>query len=449
MGVVEKIKDFFWGGEETIVDEDIYEPIPMEARVPWYHMFWIFVGMWVSLYSVAIGYSIGRQLSPKLAIIATILGYLIAGIAAAFVSEIGRTKGLPSYVLAKAPLGFFGQLLIAAIMFVIIGFGSLGLQADAVGRMWTSSVSFLSGHRLLVSGILCTLMMLSAIRGIKGLAYVSWSFMPFFYIMIVLAAYFAVKNYPGGLSAILAIQRHEMSFSRAVFLNAGAWAGFVMLMADVSRFLKSRKESFILVPTAFVIGGIPPALGVILGATLDVELELVWMAVGVGSLFAMLGIVASTGAGWTTNDNNAYTAGLALATLTYPWRKLTRRQATTIVAILGVLGAMTGIGTLKVFEWIAAFHGSFNMSFVGVLVAHYFIVAKDKEIQTKGLAGILAWLISGLLAYFHIIPYEFVTGALTAFVLYLVFYYGVERPLFGEQVVDRVRPTVFWKSQSK
>jgi len=83
------------------------------------------------------------------------------------------------------------------------------------------------------------------------------------------------------------------------------------------------------------------------------------------------------------------------------------------VAALGVIGAITGIGTANVFQWISAFHGSFNMSFVGILLAHYFIVSKNGLIQTKGISGIIAWLTSGLLTYFGFMPLPFLTAALS------------------------------------
>jgi len=55
-------------------DEDVYQPIPVEQRISWPTMMMIFIGMWVSLYSVAIGYSIGQQLSVTPAIWSCIIG---------------------------------------------------------------------------------------------------------------------------------------------------------------------------------------------------------------------------------------------------------------------------------------------------------------------------------------------------------------------------------------
>lgn len=82
------------------------------------------------------------------------------------------------------------------------------------------------------------------------------------------------------------------------------------------------------------------------------------------------------------------------------------------------------------------------MSFVGVLIAHYYIINKEqgKFVQTKGFAGILSWLISGLLTYFGLLPVAVITNALLAGCLYLILYYGVEKRIWGENIVEKIVP---------
>lgn len=421
--------------EELHDEEDVYTPISEDEKVPWPSMLMTFVGMWVSLYSVAIGYSIGMQLSVKLAILSCILGYAIAGIIAGFVGEIGRKTGLASYVLAQGPLGWIGLIIITLVMFTVLSFGSIGLQADAIGRAACELFPTLSPYRIVVSGLICTVMMVSGIIGIRLMTKVSWVTMPFFFVVTIIATIIAVNKF-GGLGAALAIENNQMTFSRAVFLNAGAWGGFVMLMADVSRFLKRRKESFTIIPIAFTLGSIPPICGVLLGATVQMPLEALFPALGIGTL----GFLAIFGAGWTTNDNNAYSAGLALSTAIYQIRKVRRSRVTMLVGALGILGAVTGIGQLGVFEWIAGFHGSFNMSFVGVMIAHYFIISKDRYVQTTGLAGIISWIFVGMLCFYEVLPIPFISATVISLVLYLILYNYVEKPLFGEREVERFLP---------
>ena len=148
---------------------------------------------------------------------------------------------------------------------------------------------------------------------------------------------------------------------------------------------------------------------------------------------------------WTTNDNNAYTAGIALSTALYPFKKLSRRTTTLIVAVLAICGAAFGLGSLGFISWIAVFQGSFNMSLIGVLLAHYFVIAREQTktgtfIQSNGFSGIIAWATAGLLTYNNLLPIPVITNTALSFVLYLLLHYLVERKIWGVKVVDHVDP---------
>lgn len=421
----------------TQTDQDVYKPIKESEKVKGIHMFMVFVGMFISMYSVNIGMAVGQSMAIIPAITSIVLGYAIAGICAMVIGIIGVRTGLNSYVLAKGPMNWMGQIFISFIMFITIGVGSLGLQADTVGRAIAQTIPQI-GYSPILSGLVCAVMMISAILGIKYMTVVSWFTMPFFFVISLFATSKAIGQF-GGWSALLEIQNNTLSFSESVFLNAGAWAGGVMLMSDLTRFLKTEKEVIKIVPSAFIIGSIPPICGAILGAILQTSLDTVFVSLGIGTI----GLISIIGIGWTTNDNNAYTAGLALTTALYPFKRMKRSRVTIIVAIVGVIGAMTGIGNLDFITWISSFHGSFNMSFAGVLIAHYLVVSRDKFVQTKGIAGIISWLVSGLLTYHNLLPLPFITNIVLAFVLYIILYYGVEKKIYGEMVVDKITPKLF------
>ena len=420
-------------------DQDVYKPIQASERMSIGNVFMIFVGLWVAMFSVNIGMSVGMSLSVGPAILATVLGYAISGVFGVFSGLIGQRSGLPSYVLFKLSIGSTGQILISFVMFLAVSVGSLGMQADIVGRAVCET--FLIPYTPLISGVICAVMMVSAILGMKIMSIVSWIAMPFFYIIMLVATFLALHSYEGGFAAIMAIENTGMTFSEAVFLNAGAWAAGVMVISDLTRFIKKPSQVAVAVPLSFIVGAIPPLAGVLLGAALGVSLDAAFVRVGMG----VIGLIGVFAIGWTTNDNNAYTAGLALNTALYPFKQLTRRTTTIIVAILAVLGACFGLGSLGFISFVATFQGSFNMSLVGVMIAHYFVVSRQatqegKYLQTKGVAGIIAWLIPGFLTYFNLLPYAMVTNAVLAFVLYLILYYGIESRFWKGELVDTVSP---------
>lgn len=423
----------------AVTDQDVYQPIKDSERMSVGNVFMIFVGLWVAMFSVNIGMSVGQSLSVGPAILATVLGYAISGVFGVFSGLIGQRSGLPSYVLFKLSIGSAGQVLISFVMFLAVSVGSLGMQADIVGRAVCET--FAIPYTPLISGAICAVMMVSAILGMKIMSVVSWIAMPFFYIIMLIATSMALSGYEGGFAAILAIENHTMTFGEAVFLNAGAWAAGVMVISDLTRFIKKPSQVAAAVPASFVVGAIPPICGVLLGAALGVSLDAAFVRVGMG----VIGLIGVFAIGWTTNDNNAYTAGLALNTALYPFKRLTRRTTTVIVAILAVLGACFGLGSLGFISFVATFQGSFNMSLVGVMIAHYFVASRQasgrgKYLQTRGVAGLIAWLIPGFLTYFGLLPYAVVTNAVLAFVLYLILFYGVENRVWAPQEVDQVQP---------
>ncbi len=87
------------------------------------------------------------------------------------------------------------------------------MQSDAVGRSIGEVYPALGGSvRPIVSGLVCALMMLSAIKGIKWMGIVSWFTMPFFFVISIIAVFITVSRYAGGFSAVLAIENNQITF---------------------------------------------------------------------------------------------------------------------------------------------------------------------------------------------------------------------------------------------
>ncbi|MEH7522720.1 hypothetical protein V7149_05460 [Bacillus sp. JJ1503] len=73
----------------------------------------------------------------------------------------------------------------------------------------------------------------------------------------------------------------------------------------------------------------------------------------------------------------------------------------------------------------------------GVLIAHYYVVERGgRKIEAKGLAGITSLITIGLLTQFNLMPFAAITSIIASIILYLVVYYGVEKPLFGENLIE-------------
>ena len=190
-----------------------------------------------------------------------------------------------------------------------------GLQAYIVGRTITTTLIGIpvADPRALISTICGIVFLISAYMGIKHISMVSWATMPLFFGISIGVVWLATSQYPGGIATVLGKEvPGGLSFIDAMLMAAGMWAGFTACISDVSRFLESSKDTVISLPLAYFVGAIPPLMGALLAAIIRVPYEEIFVRFGI--LFAALGLIAWIGAAWITDDNNAYTAGLALAT---------------------------------------------------------------------------------------------------------------------------------------
>ena len=75
------------------------------------------------------------------------------------------------------------------------------------------------GYSPIMSGIVCAIMMVSAVLGVKYMGIVSWIAMPFFFVISIIATFLAVGNV-GGWASLLEIQNDTMSFSSCLLYTS-------------------------------------------------------------------------------------------------------------------------------------------------------------------------------------------------------------------------------------
>jgi cytosine permease len=280
-------------------------------------------------------------------------------------------------------------------------------------------------------------MMFTAYKGFKYIVIISWVSMPLYLLAIALAVVLAVQGYSGGLGALMSTEISEVSFDYAVYRGVSLYAGFSVLMCDVSRFVKNRAQLSKGIIIGYLLSALIPICGVILGAAVGGEYWIVFASYGL--LFGIFATIAFFLAQWTTNDNNAFASGLALATITGVLNRhtkgkvpyISRSKCTLVPIFLGVLLAFLGTGAISPLLGALNFLGDWLPTMAGIIIVHYFIIERlaKQPVQCKGIAAILAYLPSSLLCQFNILPWKAVTGILIAMVLYIVFYFAIEAPI--------------------
>ena len=362
--------------------------------------------------------------------------------------EVGRREGLSTPALFGRPFSLLGRILPALFVFGIAGV-FIGVQADAVGRVvmdvfgWEeAAIAGFVTNRAIFSAVLCAIMMVTAYFGIRYIKIVSWVALPFYLGVLVVALVLGVKSYPGGLPGILTTEAHEVGFEYAFFLGVALYAGFSALLPDVTRFVRTRGGLIKALVIGYILSTFIPIWGAVIANVHGVVYWKVFSMYGIG--FGVVAAIALFLAQWTTNDNNCFASGLSLSTifraLNNKWEKvprLNRKGATLVPAIVGVVLAFVGTGAIAPLLMFVGALGAWLPPMAGVFIAHFWVVEKRSKakIETKGLAGLVAWIAISLLVHLGIMPWAAITGVLGSFLLYLILYYGVEARIWGENIV--------------
>ncbi len=440
LGMNENAKD------TAYMDDDVYKKVAESAKQHWISFLMLFLGMWTSLGAIGVGVDVGTKLTPWKASLAFFLGYVICMIFGYLVGEIGRREGLATPVLCDRPFSKYGKIVPVFIVFLIAG-AFIGVQADAIARIGMSilGISFNEGFDLkrgLVAAALCSLMMFTSYRGISQMKLISWISVPIFSAVLILSFIFSVNKYPGGLPAIMTIQNDEVSFTSVMFLGVALYAGFSAFMPDVSRFISSRSGLIKAMVIGYIASTFIPIWGVVVGAAEGGSYWTVFSQFGVAfSIFAVIGLFLAQ---WTTNDVNAFSSGLALSTIFTTLHeknkripRLTRKQGTLVPAIIGVVLAFVGSGAIGAILGFVGALGAWLVPMAGVLIGHYYVIEKGgKKVETKGLAGLISAVSIGLLTQFGLLPMAAITSIVGSILLYIILYYGVEKPLLGVKMIE-------------
>jgi len=402
-------------------DSDVLRAPTLEQnQLTWPALSIMFIGMWFSMWAVVIGFTIGTMLPAGQAIVACFLGFLSTGIYMFLVGAIGaKTKLSTAYIVergaGKIGAGFF------ALSVVIIYSWAVGMQADVAGRTLANAVG--AQNPSIFSGILAIIMVSTGIIGIKAIKKLSWIAVPVFLITMIVIALIGISKSGGIAAALSNTVEAKISFGLAFTMATGAWISFATMAPDVTRFAKTPKNVLISSLLSFVIGSVLPIIGVFLATTMrTAEIGEVFKLFGL----QWLGFIVVFAAAWTTNDNNTYCGGLALAKLT----KMDRRIATMIIALVGVVLAFLGAGATdiigKSLGWLVSVAGPAG----GIMIGEYYLLSKygTKKVKTSGIPGFIALLCATILSLLSegglkpiILVPNFIVGIISGMVLLYVF----------------------------
>lgn len=384
--------DFLEHGEDYPSD-----PVPLEARKPWWSIGMVWTGVYISIAGILDGLAVVGAQPFNQGLLALFIGFFIFTTLATLQGSIGTKTGLTTYMIARESFGLKGSHVVSIIAFL----GSFGWYVIQCRALAESIVSLTGYGNISVISIACgLLMMVTAVLGYRGIEALSTPAVIYTFFFMIIAAVSALKGRGESMATFLARAplKEPLSFSSTVSVIVGAMAVGTVIAPDIMRFSRSVKDNF---KGMFIIGLpfsiIQPVCAMLLGLAVKSS-DFGHVMITMGGLFGLLMVVLGA---WTSNDNNLYSASLALSEVV--GKKFKRWK---ISIFLGVTASViSGFFDMGAYEEIMFVICAFVIPVAGVTISDFYVLPSMglrrgivlKEGKQWNMIALVAWLVGGIL----------------------------------------------------
>jgi len=373
-------------------------PVPESQRTQSpFDLFLIFAAANVVATTLQTGAVLGSRYGSTEATTLVVAGAVFGALLVALLAPVGSRHGVPSMIAARAPLGYRGAQLVAALLYltnfawiavnntIAASVAAQLLGGDSSARFWAALL-----------GILATLIVA---RGSRAVGFADRIAVP---LMVVAGSVltWAAFTLPAVAPAATAAPPPPLLWGIDVVI--GYQVSWLLMFADYSRYTRSARAS----ATAVFAGLALPALWLMpVGWNLariagSDDPGAMLAAAGVGWWAALLIVLATI----TTNFVNIYLSSLA-------WRTLVPRSTGVgSVWAIGLIGTALGLissAWLTQFANLMVLLGSVLVPVGGIFLAHFVVLRATVDVEgiykTEAMpafttAGVAAWL-CGFAAY--------------------------------------------------
>jgi cytosine permease len=423
--------------EKGFLEDYGLEPVPQEKRKHWLSIAVVWIGVAIVMSALLRGMIVGMGLGRlSRVILAFLLGEVILIIMMALSGYIGARTGLSTPLIARTAFGNIGSAIISlSIALSLIGW--FGVQANLFARTILAYVKIdIPLAPLAFCGGL--LMMTTAVIGFRGLKFLSWVAVPIMLVIFITTVFkLNIPLLPPHKLIALAKAHnpnpYPISIGSAATIVAGGFIVGAVTSSDVARYARSKlKDIFYAATFAMSASALLHFVGAILtmktGKYHEMLPELIISPAYAG--LGLLGFIALLLAQWTTNDNNLYSAVLALNNI-IRWEKW---KLTIIVGLLSSL--LAAIGILERLELFLVLLTAGIGPIGGIIVADYYILGRknasdmrkawNKQFNLPALIAYFAacgigWTTSG--HPFSLAIFPFSVGAFNGIISATVLYY--------------------------
>ena len=399
---------------------------PADKRLLFGTILVILIGYCISLSNFVTGATVGSKMSFSGTVWSIIVGNGILAFVAVMVGIIGAKSGKTTLVLARNFLGKRSS----AIMSVLIALSAINwiaVNANTFADMVLANFKWWPLPMWATAIIVVAIWAQSAIRGVKGLEFVSWLGAPAA-VILAIASFVAIGTKTGfGAVTNYVPGEAQLTFAAGSTSIVGAWIFGCIVTPDVTRYAKNGKHVAIAAPIAVYVGlAMIELVGAMTAqATGNASFVAATAALGLGILVFVCAIFCV----WTTQDNNIYSASLSLQNIFVDTKLEGKVKHAVLAVIVAVLAAVfAAAGAVKYLLPIIKALSVLLPPIPAMMIAEQWCVKNSKENQTINWVGLLAWAISTTIGQICI-NHNFLIPAVVSMVVAFFLYWGLSKAL--------------------
>ena len=405
--------------------------IDAEQRVSWLRITAVFSVITFSVPTFMLGLEVFSDLSPTDTLLSLIFGLGIITVIGCLIGNIGASSHLNSYLLTRIAFGDKGAAIVnLGFMISLLGwFGvNTNLFALAANELAEQQFGF-SMPMIYWTGLASLFMSGLTFWGFKAINRLSVALFPLLAIVTILLWVFALDKI--NVQDFFALPQEEArTLGFGISVIVGAIIVEVIILPDVTRFAKSKRDAFIAVFLTYaVIAFFVMMAAIVAGAATaqdDIIQVFLLFGLGAGALFIVV-----TG-NWVLNSLNIYSAVLGTKA-TFP-----ALNHSGLIVFYGLVGFI--VAQFNIIDFLGDFLYYLSILFVpvaGIILVDYYLHRKDayrEETLAKNPSfnapALSVWAIGVLIGIGGdqgLVPSLFGVSAIDSIVLAIVLYWVVTK----------------------
>jgi cytosine permease len=375
--------------------EYAFESVPMEKRKGGVSLFLVLAGYPIALSNFVTGAAIGIKMTFPQAMVAILAADAFLIFIAVITGLISYETGLSTAFLSRTAFGRKGSSIFSALL-ALSAINWIGINGNTFAGMikvnfpgWPIPVS--------ITGVIAIFLWAqSAIRGYKGLEFISFIGVPAAIILAV-AGFIGVGVKSGGYSDIFTyIPSETMTFTAASASVIGSWVFGCIITPDICRYAKTKRTVFTSGISAFFLGlfGLQFCGVMVAMATKNGNFSAATAALGLGYLVFACTVFCL----WTTQDNNIYGASLAMQNIFNETSfKGKIKHAWIAISIAALAAIFAFFGALSYLLPIISFLSVLLAPVPALIVAERYFVKNSKIDININPVALVSWLLGGII----------------------------------------------------